>query len=630
MSFVLLIAAHAGLWILAIALQRRLPADSRAAAVAATGVIHAVVAIILALGLGIFGALTPVPMTIAGVAAGAVGFALGGARALREAGQAAASVARGLSSESAGVAVLLGVFALLLVIRHLVNAWLFVPYTVDEHAYHLPKLVAWVQTGSVVRPDMLDLRAYFPAGMQLLQAWWVVIPHHDVMIEGAGLEAALVGAAATAALARTLGATKAGGLLAGLLWACAPIVLVQSCSALNDVAAGSFVLAAASALVRPVQLGRAGVHAGLAIITGMGIKPTVLFTLPALAIFAFLAWRRANKSEASALESPQRFCRITSVALLALAATGGLWWYVANAAAFGNPLYPIVARATAEPQRVGPMPVSMSGGPSLSNMARSTVEIFGPRYVKFNPAITPLSDRTGWGFAIALLGPIALGWLVVREKAWRAPAAVFAAGILLTLLLVQHDPYNARFILWAAALPAAALGVVAPRLPLALIAVVIVAYAGGADLVRTSVPAAFWVPSADGGVRVDEIFLKAFLKGSWERRDARIIVLTRFVGAPGGPEEAVRWQARYDEGMPVMCLTPGWPAAALARGDYRRRVEFAAPRDAPALMDAMRTKGCRRLVVLFAPVEVQDAVAQAVVSGQLKLLHTGWYERVAP
>ncbi|KAF0244375.1 MAG: hypothetical protein FD180_2558, partial [Planctomycetota bacterium] len=100
MSFALLIAAHAGLWILAIALQRRLPADSRAAAVAATGVIHAVVAIIIALGLGIFGALTPVPMVIAGVAAGAAGFALGGAKALREAWSGAAALVRDLRAES--------------------------------------------------------------------------------------------------------------------------------------------------------------------------------------------------------------------------------------------------------------------------------------------------------------------------------------------------------------------------------------------------------------------------------------------------------------------------------------------------------------------------------------------------
>ncbi|MEK7466846.1 MAG: hypothetical protein AAB074_05460 [Planctomycetota bacterium] len=634
MSFALLIAAHAGLWILAIALQRRLPADSRAAAVAATGVIHAAVAILLALGLGIFGALTPVPMMIAGLSAGALGFALGGARALREAAQATAAVVRDLRSESAAVALLLGAFALLLVVRHLANAWLFVPYTVDEHAYHLPRLVSWVQTGSVARPDMLDLRIYFPASMQVLQSWWVVIPHHDVMVEGAGLEAAFLGAAATAALSRSLGATRAGALLAGLIWACAPIVLVQSCSALNDAAAGAFVLAAAAELAWPKRLDRAVFAASLALLVGAGIKPTVLFTIPALGFLAFLAWKRAKRAEAPApvAEVPVAppHCRVTAIALLFIAAIGGFCWFAANVRAFGNPFFPIVPSATGGSQHVGSMPVSMSSGPSFRNMAASTMEIFGSRYVKFDPLITPTADRTGWGFAIALLGPLALGWLVIREKPWRAAAVAFAAGILLTLLLVEHDAFNSRFVLWAAALPAAALGAVASRLPRPWIAFVIVAYASGADLVRTSVPAAFWGRSPDGGAKVDEVFLKAYLNGSWEQRDARRIVLVRLVGAPGGPEEAVRWQGRYDENSPVMCLTAGWPVATLARADFRRRIEFAAPRNASALIDTMRERDCRRLLVWSAPIEVQDAVAQAVLAGQLRLLHTGWYERVGP
>lgn len=621
--------AHAGLWILAIALQRRVPAESRAGSVALAGLIHAVMASVLALGLGLFGALAPVPMTIAGAAAGALGFALGGAKALKEAGGAAESVVRGLREESAGVAITLGVFALFLAFRHAVNAWLFVPYTFDEHAYHLPHLVSWVQTGSLARPEMVDTRAYFPAGMQLLQSWWVVIPHHDVLVEAASLEMAALGAAATAALARALGATRCGAILAGLLWACAPIVLAQGSSAMNDAAAGSLVLAAAAFLVRPANPRRAFLHASLALALGAGIKPTVLFVVPALAILAVAAWRRARNAEAPPDAAPRAWCRSCAVSLAACAVLCGLWWYALNARDFGNPFYPVAAGAGAS-QKISPMPATMSGGPSFGNLFASLRDVFGPRYVRFDPLVTPVADRTGWGLPISIAGPLALAWLAVRDRRWRLPAAVFAAGIVLTYLLVEHDKYNARFVLWAAALPAAALGAVAPSLPRGWIAVALVAYAAGADLVRTSVPAAFWQRGQSGNLQVDEAFLKDYLRVPWERRDARYVTLARFVGVPGGPDEFLRWQARYDENMPVLCLTAGWPSAALARADYRRRVEFASPKSADDLIATMRARGCRRLLVWAVPEEIQRAVDDAVSAGKLRPMHAGWFERTDP
>ncbi len=622
--------AHAGLWILAIALQRRVPAESRAGSVALAGLIHAVLASVLALGLGLFGALAPVRMTVAGAAAGALGFALGGAAALKEAGRAAEELVRGLRQESAGVAILLGVFALFLVFRHAVNAWIFVPYTFDEHAYHLPHLVSWVQTGSLARPAMVDTRAYFPAGMQLLQAWWVVIPHHDVLVEMASLEMAALGAAATAALARALGATRCGAILAGLLWACAPIVLAQGSSAMNDAAAGSLVLAAAAFLVRPANPHRAIFHASLALALGAGIKPTVLFVVPALAILAVVAWRRAKGAEAAPEAAPPRaWCRVCAASLAVCAVVCGLWWYGLNARDFGNPFYPVTAGAGGS-QKISPMPATMSGGPSFSNLFASLRDVFGSRYVRFDPLVTPVADRTGWGLPISIVGPFALAWLAVRDRRWRLPAGVFAAGIVLTYLLVEHDKYNARFVLWAAALPAAALATVVARLPRGWIAVALVAYAAGADLVRTSVPAAFWQRGQSGNLQVDEPFLKDYLRIPWERRDARYVTLARFVGVPGGPDEFLRWQARYDENMPVLCLTAGWPAAALARADYRRRVEFASPKSADDLLATLRARGCRRLFVWAAPEDVQRAVADAVANGSLRPMHAGWFERSGP
>ncbi|MCC6740276.1 MAG: hypothetical protein IT452_14615 [Planctomycetia bacterium] len=626
MSFALLLVAHAGLWILAIALQRRVPAESRAASVALAGVMYAAVASVLALGLGACGWLTAVPMTVAGAAAGAAGFALGGAKALREAWEGAVSAWRGLAGESKGVAALLGVFAAFLVLRQAANAWLFVPYTFDEHAYHLPHLVTWVQAGSIARPEMADTRAYFPAGMQLLQAWWVAIPRHDVLVEAASLQMAAVGAAAVAAMARSLGAARAGALLAGLLWACAPLALAQGSSAMNDLAAGTTILAAAAFLVRPVSLRRALLLAGLAVAVGAGIKPTVLFAVPGLALLAVAAKRRAAEV-ASAGAAP--WCRPTAAALGAVAVLCGAWWYAANAIEFGNPFFPVLAGSGAS-QEIGPLPVKMSGGPSFRNLGASRRDVFGPRYVRFDPLVTPLADRTGWGMAISILGPPALVWLLVKDRRWRAPAAAFAVAVFAVFLLVAHDPWNARFVLWAAALPAAALGTVAPRIPRGWIAVTIVVYAAGADLVRMAVPAAFWQAGPAGKAVVDEPYLRGFLKIPWERRDARQLTLVRYVGVPGGPDEALRWQDRYDENMPLLCVAAGWPTATLARGDYRRRIEYAVPESAEELLETMKARGCRRLFVWSPPAGAKKAVEDAVASGALRQIHTAWYERTGP
>ena len=107
MAFFLLLAAHAGLWGLAISLQRLVPTGSRAGDVAAAGILHAVVASFLALALGICGGLTPVAMTLAGVGAGALGFGLGGVKAIRGAWEGLVAIVRGIREESAGAGLLL-------------------------------------------------------------------------------------------------------------------------------------------------------------------------------------------------------------------------------------------------------------------------------------------------------------------------------------------------------------------------------------------------------------------------------------------------------------------------------------------------------------------------------------------
>ena len=85
-----------------------------------------------------------------------------------------------------------------------------------------------MQKGTLARPDLLDERGYFPAGMQVLQAWWVGFLHHDALIEGAALETLGLSGAAVVALARRLGAARPSALLAASLFATAPAIVIHS------------------------------------------------------------------------------------------------------------------------------------------------------------------------------------------------------------------------------------------------------------------------------------------------------------------------------------------------------------------------------------------------------------------
>src|SRR6185436_10571518 len=96
------------------------------------------------------------------------------------------------------------VVAALLALRLLIQVWFFAPHVGDTISYHLPKVAEWVRAGALVREAGSDPRASFPAGFELIETWWVLFLHHDLLIEMAGLEFLLLGAAGAYAVAREL------------------------------------------------------------------------------------------------------------------------------------------------------------------------------------------------------------------------------------------------------------------------------------------------------------------------------------------------------------------------------------------------------------------------------------------
>src|SRR6185436_10496080 len=100
--------------------------------------------------------------------------------------------------------------------------WFFAPYTTDVLSYHLPKMAEWVRSGTLFGERGVDDHATFPAGFELVEAWWVLFLHHDVLIEMAGVEFLLLAFASTSALGSGLSLTPAQGRWAGLITLLSP------------------------------------------------------------------------------------------------------------------------------------------------------------------------------------------------------------------------------------------------------------------------------------------------------------------------------------------------------------------------------------------------------------------------
>src|SRR5207248_3166058 len=122
----------------------------------------------------------------------------------------------------------------------------------------------------------LDLRSSFAAGLELIETWWVVFLHHDVLIGMAGLEFLILGAVSMADIAKRLGTTNRFACLAGYLYALTPGLCLQSISCLNDGPVAAVWTATACLILRKAPLALIAVPVAL----GGGIKAPYFYALP--------------------------------------------------------------------------------------------------------------------------------------------------------------------------------------------------------------------------------------------------------------------------------------------------------------------------------------------------------------
>jgi hypothetical protein len=375
------------------------------------------------LAAGLTGTLSPGPLAIAGGVALVVLLRRGVHRTLRrpDVGEAGR--------------LLLG-FSLVLVARCLAQVWFFAPHMGDPVTYHLPKIGEWIRAGAFTTEMGLHPHVTFPAGYELIETWWVVFLHHDVLIEMAGVECLVLAFAATRSLALLTGLTPRGAWIAGLTTALVPGLYLNAFSCLNDAAMvalvlGSFVLVFARC-PWPLVL----VPLGL----GLGVKPTFGYALPGILALGFLVRREPD--------APSSRGAASALGLGAMAV--GAFWYFRNLIWFGNPMYPVTSQGYAHP-------VPAQVGPSLGSLLRNLRALVEERITDHRgPYAADVWDISGWGPAAFACGVFALVALLRTEPRLRRLAVAFGVAALAEFTLVKLDPWCMRFVLFLPALLAIA------------------------------------------------------------------------------------------------------------------------------------------------------------------------------
>lgn len=361
----------------------------------------------------------------------------------------------------------------LIVARLLWQVWFFAPYSVDPLSYHLPKMAQWIQQGSLLPYPGADVRETFPAGFELLETWWTVFLHHDVLIEMAGLEFLALGTLATVALARYAGLGLRPSIFAGLLCALTPALSLQATACMNDGAVAAVILATfalAAHRCHPML-----VLAAAAV--GLGIKPTFGAALPAAALLLALERRSA------VLPIPRRSWAL-ALSLLALGVGGS--WYLLNTSQHGNPIYPVGSLSTVDK-------ASPSGNVLVSLARRLNDLVSLAIYDERDHYTVQFILVAGWGAVTFACGGIALIAMMRSNPALRKLAAAFGFTLILAVLAAPPGSFHLRFILFFPALAAIAVAALCEAVPGVLPVAVVAALCSFAsslkpgDLHRTQV-----------------------------------------------------------------------------------------------------------------------------------------------
>lgn len=406
----------------------------------------------------------------------------------------------------------------------------------DGMSYHLVTVDVWLQSGAIGRVPQRIFSDGYPANGELITLWLMAFTRSDVLANLTAFLAVPLAMAATAGLARTLGATRDHAVLAGLVIGGTPAVLALSASTYVDIWAMADVAAAAFFGALALRSGRAAeisvVLAGIAM--GLAVGTKLSMAIPMATIAAVLVARGGGAATWRArARAGARIAALIAVPALAL----GGYWYLKNLLIFGNPFWPFDLgpfRGIGDFALIIQTPAGLVGDAAPVAILRSWFADFGARSYLYDTRIG------GFGLVWGLLLVLAVVGIARTERAVRGFAAALAAAMLVTLLIMPMGwwpRYTLFFLVLVAALAAVAVSRL-PRLPsrvvvaaiVVLVSVSVQITAGRSNLLpgpgstQPQAVALARIMAAGGPLRLD--------LGLWE-------VCSRVTGLPDGARVAV-------------------------------------------------------------------------------------------
>jgi hypothetical protein len=282
-----------------------------------------------------------------------------------------------------------GFFAVLSVV-----GWLYPPNNGDSLVYHLPRVVHWIQEGSVThfathylaQIELSPLHEYNLAQLHLLAGG---SDRLDGYVQLAAMAVFVIG---VSEVARLLGASRRGQWTAAALAVTIPTGILEATSTQNNDFAGAIAIAILAVLLawRPgpgwtVKAGAVGLGAGLAALT-KGTLPALIG--PAAVVLAVVVIRR-EVTVRSPAQTARRTLAVAGIAGVSALAVCFPFFY-GNVQAFGSLTGP-VSRSTIDSQ------FDVRAG--LGNVIRSTAADFwiGNGRSGFETTVSKAALETGQG-----------------------------------------------------------------------------------------------------------------------------------------------------------------------------------------------------------------------------------------
>ncbi len=210
------------------------------------------------------------------------------------------------------------------------------PNNNDSMSTHLSRVGYWLQYGSFFPwPTARILQLIYPVNAQLQMFWTTLFWGSDALVGFMQWFAALASAAAIFGLSRWMGWKRAQAGFAALIYLSFPLVLLQSSTTQNDLAAAAMYILTIFFFLSGMREKNKGMLflSALSLGAGLGTKQNCFFLLPGMAILIGLLWIQKRHT----LIKPLISWSLMSIVCFLLF---GAYQYGINQAVYHNPIGP--------------------------------------------------------------------------------------------------------------------------------------------------------------------------------------------------------------------------------------------------------------------------------------------------